>query len=393
MESPAPGKDPANSKASDSEAANALKQMEKMALFMKPEDMPEDPSQNDDLAAIQALIYDDQTPEEIAENFKDQGNHALTKHKRFIPDAVKFYTQAIDQKVEDPVRNSIYYANRSHANLLLGNYRRALQDSQEAVRLNPDNIKAYFRAAKAAFNLGEYDEAVQQAMAGLEKDPENEELRKWKEKAEKEVAVTRARRDREAKALADSQRLAKALVEREVKVGPPAYKQQRGGKVPWIDESNLIHWPVLFVYGETMVTDFIEDFMETDNFRFHLDDMFGDGAPPLAWDQRREYTRDRVQLYYQENAMKPLPQTRWPEVFLSDPGATAAAETVEDAATSTSFVTHPEDRRWRRIEEQDTLGAILARPGHVIPGIPVFYVTSENSSFASRMSNGQWVPP
>ena len=37
-----------------------------------------------------------------------------------------------------------------------------------------------------------------------------------------------------------AQRLAKAIVEREVKVGPPAYKQQRGGKVPWIDESNLV---------------------------------------------------------------------------------------------------------------------------------------------------------
>lgn len=62
--------DSAGGKRSDLEAANAMKEMEKMALFMKPEDMPEDPSQNDDLAAIQALIYDDQTPEEIAENFK-----------------------------------------------------------------------------------------------------------------------------------------------------------------------------------------------------------------------------------------------------------------------------------------------------------------------------------
>lgn len=51
---------------------------------------------------------------------QDQGNNALKKHKRFIPDAVKFYTQAIDQKVEDPMKNSVYYANRSHANLLLG---------------------------------------------------------------------------------------------------------------------------------------------------------------------------------------------------------------------------------------------------------------------------------
>jgi hypothetical protein len=73
-------------------------------------------------------------------------------------------------------------------------------------------------------------------------------------------------------------------------------------KVTRLDTSVLavqIHWPVLFVYGETMITDFIEDFMETDNFQLHLDDMYGEGAPPLGWDQKQKYTRDRIQLYYQ----------------------------------------------------------------------------------------------
>jgi hypothetical protein len=73
-------------------------------------------------------------------------------------------------------------------------------------------------------------------------------------------------------------------------------------KMPRLDTSLLavqIHWPVLFVYGETMITDFIEDFMETDNFQLHLDDMYGEGAPLLGWDQKQEYTRDRIQLYYQ----------------------------------------------------------------------------------------------
>lgn len=153
--------------------------------------------------------------------------------------------------------------------------------------------------------------------------------------------------------------------------------------------------------------------------------------------------------------MKPLPQKRWPEVFLSDPGATSASETVEDAAASTDFLTHPEERRWRKVEEHEDLGSILAKRDHVIPGIPgrgseplacwsgsessgnareqgllmmpfmlgfrstaycwfeqlevelwteyswltilprraVFYVLSTDTSFAKRMLHGQWAPP
>jgi hypothetical protein len=73
----------------------------------------------------------------------------------------------------------------------------------------------------------------------------------------------------------------------------------------------------------------------------------------------------------QENAMKPLSQERWAEVLLADLGGrTSTSETLEEAAASTSYVTHPEDRRWRKVGEQETLGSVLAKRDHVIPGIP-----------------------
>jgi hypothetical protein len=34
--------------------------------------------------------------------------------------------------------------------------------------------------------------------------------------------------------------------------------------------------------------------------------MFGPDAPPLPWDEAREYTRDRIELYYLAHAGKPL---------------------------------------------------------------------------------------
>lgn len=38
--------------------------------------------------------------------------------------------------------------------------------------------------------------------------------------------------------------------------------------------------------------------------------MFGPEAPPLEWDTAREYTRDRVELYYLAHAGKPLRKVR-----------------------------------------------------------------------------------
>jgi hypothetical protein len=38
--------------------------------------------------------------------------------------------------------------------------------------------------------------------------------------------------------------------------------------------------------------------------------MFHTDAPPLPWDSDKEYSRDRVELYYLSNAGQQLPQVR-----------------------------------------------------------------------------------
>lgn len=61
--------------------------------------------------------------------------------KKHYSDAIECYTRAIDQKVLSDSETSILFANRAHVNLLLGNYRRALTDAQEAIKLCPTNVK------------------------------------------------------------------------------------------------------------------------------------------------------------------------------------------------------------------------------------------------------------
>ena len=48
-----------------------------------------------------------------------------------------------------------------------GNWRKSLEDSLEAQKLDPDNIKAYFRCAKAAMQLGRYEVCQQQCQVGI----------------------------------------------------------------------------------------------------------------------------------------------------------------------------------------------------------------------------------
>ena len=72
---------------------------------------------------------------------QEKGNEYVKLGKKHYSDAIDCYTRAINQKVLSDSENSILFANRAHVNLLLGNYRRALRDAEEAIKLCPTNIK------------------------------------------------------------------------------------------------------------------------------------------------------------------------------------------------------------------------------------------------------------
>ena len=70
--------------------------------------------------------------------------------------AIAFYTDAIDQNCNLPKLNSICYSNRAAVNLKLGiqyfikeNYGKVIKDCLKAIEFDPENTKAYYRAAKA----------------------------------------------------------------------------------------------------------------------------------------------------------------------------------------------------------------------------------------------------
>ena len=92
-----------------------------------------------------------------AEGHKQKGNAYVKENK--LNEAIKCFSEAIDLKVET-INNSIYLSNRAFINLKLENYGLALSDSNKAIEINPNYIKAYYRRASAYLFLRKYDEAL-----------------------------------------------------------------------------------------------------------------------------------------------------------------------------------------------------------------------------------------
>ncbi|KAF8300128.1 hypothetical protein DL93DRAFT_2091045 [Clavulina sp. PMI_390] len=98
----------------ESDVGTKFKELNAHPLFMT--NLPDDSESNAPLEALQSLIYDD-TPDNTASGFKEQGNDYFKKQK--FTDARKFYTQAIDAKPEDQTLLESLYLNRAACNLKL----------------------------------------------------------------------------------------------------------------------------------------------------------------------------------------------------------------------------------------------------------------------------------
>ncbi|GJN23301.1 hypothetical protein PR202_gb10937 [Eleusine coracana subsp. coracana] len=171
-----------------------------MALLMEPGAEPHTESEQADLAGIAAI------KEAAAREYKEQGNQFVRMGRKHYADAVDCYTKAIAQM--EPVSSpdaaadaSILFANRAHVNLLLGNHRRALDDAEQATRLSPSNVKAFYRAAKAALALDLLTDAASFCRRVLEQDPANEELKKLLSQVETRQSEQECQRAKVAKAI------------------------------------------------------------------------------------------------------------------------------------------------------------------------------------------------
>ncbi|KAL6208871.1 hypothetical protein ACLB2K_019814 [Fragaria x ananassa] len=363
-----------------------------MALWMEKGAEPQTESERADLDAIAAL------KESAAIELKEKGNEFVKKGKKHYSDAIDCYTRAINNQALSDPETSVLFSNRAHVNLLLGNYRRALTDAEEAIRLSNSNVKALYRAAKACLSLNLLAESISHCKKGLEVDPSNEGLEKLLGQVEAKKMELEQREAQVSKALSEAKDIVSAIEKRGLKVGKPMYQELTGSRKPVLDKNSILHWPVLLLYPEVMSSDFIEDFCETEMFSPHLDMMFSESAPPLPWDEEHNYARDAVEIYYEAKLGVPLSKTKILRYLLEGTPASNLESMVDEEkeATENSKFGSSAGKgssKWVKVNEKRTLYDILKETNFIIQGIPVFAVVSKRSSFYKEFRAGGWTLP
>lgn len=188
-------------------AEEFLRQLNKMPLFMTELDETgaDDVSPNEALEAIRALQYEG-PPEEIAANFKLQGNERFKV--KLYKDARTFYTKAL---AVEPLNRDIELAclgNRAQCNLELGNYGKAVADCRRALEMQPTNAKHWFRAARALCEISKLEEAKACIENARRLEPTHTQIQALEKKILEKIA-TRDRRLREMKEREEKEKLEK----------------------------------------------------------------------------------------------------------------------------------------------------------------------------------------
>ncbi|GAB7347610.1 hypothetical protein MBLNU459_g4485t1 [Dothideomycetes sp. NU459] len=299
--------------------------MNRVPLFMTSLDETDgEGGENVALEALKALAYEG-TRAENAQNFREQGNeHARTKN--WI-DAREFYNKALGalklpQQPQDPEEGpaelvvveldeeeearkereieEASHTNRALCNLEMKNYGSCNRDCAAALRLNPRNVKAWYRSATACLALDKLPEAKDACDRGLEVDAANKPLQLLSAKIAKRTAyvaeLERKRREREERARREAATLRHALKARNIPTRSTAKAPEMEDAVialenP-VDASSTLSFPLMLLYPLHHKTDFVKAIAEDESVGQHLSYIL-----PVPWDEAHEYTPENVECY------------------------------------------------------------------------------------------------
>ncbi|KAF2687840.1 TPR repeat protein-like protein [Lentithecium fluviatile CBS 122367] len=326
IQQPTAAMPPAMAEIKSQTAEEVLAEMNRLPLFMTTLDETDgEDGDNPGLEALKALAYEG-TRAEVAENFRQQGNECA-RAKQWT-DAKEFYDKAIaalkaPKKIPDPedgppvievdpeldeeeeakkekTTEEACYINRALCNLEKKNYRSCIHDCAATLRINPSNVKAFYRSGLACLSLDKIPEATDACTRGLAIDPTNASLKTLQTNISTRKAyvdsVEKTRREREEKAASKRATLNLALRSRGIKTKKteqaPDLEDATVKLENALDPSSTLTFPVLILYPIHSQSDFIKAFSETDTLWHHLDYIF-----PLPWDTAQEFRIDHVEAY------------------------------------------------------------------------------------------------
>uniref|UniRef100_A0A7S3LJR8 Cns1/TTC4 wheel domain-containing protein n=1 Tax=Aplanochytrium stocchinoi TaxID=215587 RepID=A0A7S3LJR8_9STRA len=351
--------------------------------------------------AFNELIYENRTPDELAQDFKDKGNETFKWGEKFYDKALEYYNEGIHWCMKGETLNvenrKCYVAllsNRAAINLKRKNYGSVIRDCAKAASVNSakpsTNVKVYYRAARAFYALGRFSEAKVALKHAIDADPENKLVKKLAEEVKsklKEAKKRKLEKERhQIKLRGEDEIMRKECMKRNIKVGPLImdignYTQETAGTGkfphPKIASGALI-WNVLLMYPEHSTSDYVQQWNEHVTFGEQLELMFpktkndAKESPNLVpeWDRHSlDYTMDNLAVFFEERYVRPLDMSKmWEKQY----------EKARDLEREKEDYTK---KHRVRVKVDKSLLEALSDPEYVVPGVPVFYIVSTASPY------------
>ncbi|KYQ56915.1 Tetratricopeptide repeat protein 4 [Trachymyrmex zeteki] len=285
-------------------------EMEKHPFFMK-----KPPELGDELSplmeGLQQLKYgeDENTPEELANNYKEDGNFNY-KYKKYRL-AILSYTTGIQTKCKDDNLMAQLYNNRAAAHFMLQNYRSCLNDCKLALKFKPQYPKALSRAITCSFYIKDYDQCIDLCDQFLDQSPTDKTILKLR--SDSVIAKERLQRDKRKQERAkkkldkENEKLLETIFRKGINLELTNDEQklelrdleplvsQIAQRVHF-DEKDKLVWPVMILYPETQQTDFIQNFHEDTLIIEQLIELFKE---PPEWDVNHRYIVENINVYFE----------------------------------------------------------------------------------------------
>lgn len=215
------------------------------------------------------------------------------------------------------------------------------------------------------------------------------------------------------------QKLRNSCQERGIKVAKPVMTNMQTveNSLPYTDEYDCVHWPVLLLYPEHGQTDFICDWPEVVSFHDQLSEVLPENKakarenPDMLpqWDIKGQYRLDNVDIFYRANWKRPVSLNEawswWirPEEYNHEEDE-EEEQILSEAAKAINSTSNKIKQKyskpsaknfsqnvqwgkndWVRIPGHAPLLLPLVQKDHVVPDIPVFFVVAKGTDYYMNM--------
>lgn len=366
-----------------SKAEEFFKDIEESPLFFDESDALN--STNESLQALQSLVYDEQTPEEIMENFSKQTADAMNQGEKDFHTALSCINDAITYglKVEERpyIRDKLadMYVTRSDIQIKKKNFGYAIKDAESALHYNKKIMKGYYYKSRALMELNKFDEAIKVLEEGKKMlqnkkwiDPVYKKcmfLKKKKEDEERKIEEIKMRKEMEV------QNFQQCCQQMNYKLGPNLFEQLQYNAKGCIEKDsngiNTFYFPLLLLYPEYQQSDCVLKVNENDVIADHIQEVLGDKNNRPFWDKDGLYTPENIELWFLEYMVLPYSMNR-PE---------------------NELIHHNREQHYIRIDPQVTLKTLMKYEKFIIPEYCVLYVIVKNSTYRSSFLKGMRATP